>query len=103
TFVRTVNAELDRGGSDTAALELARAAFEEANGVLDILPGDEDAPESAEFSAWVEERLAERRAARAARDFATSDRIRDELVAAGVELKDTGSGTVWKRVRGSSV
>ena len=103
TFVRTVNAELDRGGSDAAALELARAAFEEANGVLDILPGEENAQETPEFSAWVEERLAERRAARAARDFATSDRIRDELVAAGVELKDTGTGTAWKRVKGSRV
>jgi cysteinyl-tRNA synthetase len=102
TFVRQANAELDRGGSDTAALEEARAAFAEANGVLDILPGGElsgDGQDDAAFASWVEERLAERRAARARRDFATSDRIRDELVAKGVELKDTPSGTVWKRVR----
>jgi cysteinyl-tRNA synthetase len=99
TFVRTVNAELDRGGHDAAALEQARVAFHEANGVLDILPGMEPDEKSEEFSEWVEGRLAERRAARAARDFATSDRIRDELIAAGVELKDTGTGTVWKRVR----
>jgi cysteinyl-tRNA synthetase len=99
TFVRKVNAELDRGGHDAAALEQATVAFREANGVLDILPGVEPDEKAEEFSAWVEGRLAERRAARAARDFTTSDRIRDELIAAGVELKDTGTGTVWKRVR----
>ena len=99
TFVRKANAELDRGGQDVVALEQARQAFAEANGVLDILPGEVASEESSEFAAWVERRLAERRAARLARDFATSDRIRDELVAAGVELKDTGTGTVWKRVK----
>ena len=99
TFVRKVNAELDRGGHDAAALEQARVAFQEANGVLDVLPGVEPDEKSEEFSEWVEGRLAERRAARATRDFTTSDRIRDELIAAGVELKDTGTGTVWKRVR----
>jgi len=36
----------------------------------------------------VEARVTERKAARAAKDFATSDRIRDELVAAGVEIMD---------------
>jgi cysteinyl-tRNA synthetase len=97
TFIRQANAELDRNGSDAAALELARAAFAEANGVLDIIPAAAEGEEDAQFSAWVEERLQARRDARASRDFATSDRIRDELIAAGVELKDTGTGTVWKR------
>ncbi len=36
----------------------------------------------------IETRLAERKTARAAKDFATSDRIRDELIAAGVEVMD---------------
>jgi cysteinyl-tRNA synthetase len=86
-------------------LEQARVAFAEADGVLDIGPGvngagmGEEPAAEAEFAEWVEGRLAERRTARAARDFAASDRIRDELVAAGVELKDTGKGTVWRRVR----
>jgi cysteinyl-tRNA synthetase len=38
--------------------------------------------------ATIEARLAERKEARAAKDFATSDRIRDELAAAGVEVMD---------------
>ncbi len=41
--------------------------------------------------------VAERTAARAARDFATSDRIRDELAAEGVELLDGPDGTTWRR------
>ena len=40
--------------------------------------------------------IEERRAARAAKDFAQSDRIRDELQAMGVILKDSKSGTTWE-------
>lgn len=103
SFIRRANAELDRGGKEAAALEQARSAFAEVNGVLDIVPapagpgGDGDA---AAFAEWVESRLRDRSAARAQRDFAASDRIRDELVAAGVELKDTPTGTVWKKAGG---
>jgi cysteinyl-tRNA synthetase len=42
--------------------------------------------------------VAEREAARAARDFATADRVRDELAAEGIELVDTPSGPSWRRV-----
>jgi cysteinyl-tRNA synthetase len=44
---------------------------------------------------FVELLLGLRAAARAARDFATSDAIRDGLVAAGVEVRDTAAGTEW--------
>ncbi|PZO91028.1 MAG: cysteine--tRNA ligase [Sphingomonas sanxanigenens] len=43
----------------------------------------------------VEARLAERKAARAAKDFAASDRIRDELTAAGIEIMD-GDPLGWE-------
>jgi cysteinyl-tRNA synthetase len=39
--------------------------------------------------------IEQRQNARKARDFATSDLIRDKLTEAGVELKDTPSGTDW--------
>ena len=42
--------------------------------------------------------LEEREAARASRDFATADRIRDELAAEGVELIDTPEGPRWRRI-----
>ncbi len=41
--------------------------------------------------------LEERRAARQARDFATADRIRDELIAMNIEIVDTPEGTRWRR------
>lgn len=43
----------------------------------------------------VEVALAERAAARVGKDFAASDRIRDALAAAGVEVRDTPEGQVW--------
>jgi cysteinyl-tRNA synthetase len=48
---------------------------------------------------WVGARIDARTAARKAKDFAESDRIRDELAAMGVVLKDTPQGTTWEIAR----
>jgi cysteinyl-tRNA synthetase len=45
----------------------------------------------------IEKRLAERNAARRRGDFSSADKIRDELLKAGVILEDTKAGTRWKR------
>ena len=92
-FVRRANAELDKRGTDTAALTQAREAFARINGVLDIVPESEADPD---LTAWTEERLEARRAARARRDFATADRIRQELAERGVQIEDTPTGTKWR-------
>jgi len=95
TFIRRANAELDRGGSNAEGLEAARRAFGRINGVLDIIPEIESGDDPVEIQA----RLAERREARAKRDFARADSIRKELEERGIEIKDGPAGTTWKRVR----
>ena len=46
----------------------------------------------------VEQMIADRQTARAAKNWAEADRIRDELKAMGIELKDTKQGVQWKKI-----
>jgi cysteinyl-tRNA synthetase len=57
--------------------------------------GSNDAREEA-FGKVVDMVLDLRAKAKANKDWATSDKIRDELAAAGFEVKDTKDGATWK-------
>ena len=50
-----------------------------------------------EEAAEIDRLVAERVAARAAKDYALSDKLRDDLAARGVEVMDSASGSTWRR------
>ncbi len=93
-FIRKANAELDRKGGDSEAVDRARQSFEHLNSVLDVVPEPEAAGEA--LSSWVGARISARRDARQRRDFAEADRIRAEISERGVTIEDSAAGTTWK-------
>ena len=70
---------------------------------LDLIEGAKklsakaDDGEKDELSAYVEEQIALRAAAKKERNFAEADRIRDELLSKGIRLLDTREGTTWSK------
>lgn len=97
--VRSGNAALD--AEDLEAAAIARGQVLAMTDVLGINPlapewntaGDTGARSA--LTALVERLLDDRQAARANRDFAAADRIRDELVGAGITIEDTPTGAHW--------
>lgn len=94
--VRSGNSSLDDGDRD-AAIDAARAL----SAMLDVLgfDGDVDAvaggAEASALDALVQAMIAQRAQARADKDWAAADRIRDAIAAAGIALEDTADGTHW--------
>jgi cysteinyl-tRNA synthetase len=68
-------------------------------GILTLKPRDYFQADSRLDPAEIETMIARRNEARANRDYAGADAIRDELLAAGIELEDTREGTRWKVVQ----
>jgi cysteinyl-tRNA synthetase len=67
-------------------------------GVLGLLQRDARGfLQGGESEAWIDEAIAAREAARKRKDYAEADRIRNELLAKGIVLEDTGGRTAWRR------
>ena len=97
--VRAGNAALDTDDRDAAARALVEVG--RMTGVLGLNPADpqwQDAAAGAEtqaLDALVQAMITQRAQARADKDWAAADRIRDAIAAAGVVLEDTAHGTHW--------
>ena len=63
-----------------------------------VLAEPEEDPRRAEIADKVEELIAKRARARATKDWAVADSIRDELSSLGVVVTDTEKGPVWDLV-----
>jgi cysteinyl-tRNA synthetase len=91
--IREANAALDEGRVGERGQAELRALMDEVDAHLDVLGANEPG-----LADEVESLIAEREAARAARDFARADRLRDELRERGIALEDSKEGVRWKRV-----
>jgi cysteinyl-tRNA synthetase len=89
--------QVNRSRSETAAAQLRSLA-----GVLGLLGRDAEEFLRGDLPAgWtvarIEEMIAARAAAKKARNYTESDRIRNELLVAGIILEDGPAGTTWRR------
>ena len=87
-MVTAINTEL-RGGATKEFAAKAKEKLEELTDVLGLLQEEDD---EAGFGAEIEALVAERQEARAQKNFARADEIRDQLKAMGITLKDTPQG-----------
>jgi cysteinyl-tRNA synthetase len=92
-LVRELNRRIEKRTLSTDDAGRALAALRDLDRVLAILPDEE-----AGLDPDTEALLQRRAAARAARDWASSDRLRDELAARGVAVEDTRDGQRWRRI-----
>jgi cysteinyl-tRNA synthetase len=92
-LVREANAALDAERVGPRSREALLALIEDVDTHLDVLRSDEPG-----LADEVERLIAEREAARKARDFARADQIRDELRLRGIALEDSRDGVRWRRI-----
>ena len=92
-LVREANAALDERRVGAGARSALLGLLEEVDGHLDVMGGEEPG-----LADEVERLIAEREGARAAKDFARADRIREELRERGIALEDSRDGVRWRRV-----
>jgi cysteinyl-tRNA synthetase len=91
-LVREINRRLEARALSTADARRVVDVLRELDAVTGVLPDGVENLEP-ELAALLEQRAA----ARAARDWAASDRLRDELAGHGISVEDTRDGQRWRR------
>ena len=92
-LIREANAAIDAGRIGPLNRAELRALIGDVDAHLDVINVEEPG-----LAAEVERLIAEREAARSARNFARADQIRDELRQRGIALEDSKGGVRWRRV-----
>jgi cysteinyl-tRNA synthetase len=91
--VRVANGLMDKGAFGKASFDLCEKLFEDFSMVFGIEIGSFGSLEEE-----VERKIREREDARKRKDFALSDRIRDDLKEMGIVLEDTPNGARWRKL-----
>ncbi|MCR5237730.1 MAG: cysteine--tRNA ligase [Lachnospiraceae bacterium] len=92
-LVKLANTTAKEGATKAFAKEI-REGIEELGGILGLIFKVKDET----LDADIEKLIEERQQARKEKNFARADEIRDELLAKGIQLKDTREGVKWSRI-----
>jgi cysteinyl-tRNA synthetase len=92
-FVREINAEMAEGVIESGDKTALLAAIDRFDSVFNIFGEVKQELLDSEIQALIDER----QAARAAKNFARADEIRNQLTAMGIILEDTKEGLRWRR------
>lgn len=92
-LVSTINTEIINKEVSLNVCKKAAEMFDELTGVLGLLYNRK----SNDIDDNIEKLIEQRQTARANKDWATADKIRDELKAKGIILKDTPQGVTWTK------
>ena len=99
-----VNRYMDQAGLDGEGTDQAKdmavaagATLVSTGRILGLFEQRPAADTAGLDAAEIERLIAEREAARQAKDFARADAVRDQLAGMGVAIEDTPGGTVWRK------
>jgi cysteinyl-tRNA synthetase len=93
TLITDLNGQDDRVALTREERDAALAFLDESDAIFACWPHEE-----VQTDAAVEALIEQRKAAKAARNWAEADRVRDQLKAMGIVLEDRKDGTVsWRR------